>query len=140
MRRPSSSRLLGLAAVGLAGVGSACTAADEPADAADSDRGSGGYTAGDYTATGSYTTPGGAEKLEVSLTLDADGTISALTVTPLGVNPNSKKFQAQFASGIADVAVGKSIASLSVDKVAGSSLSSGGFNSALDAIADAAQP
>ncbi len=144
MNRPSTARtpLLSLAALGLLAAGTACSAADETADGGTGgtgERGDGAYTAGDYTAEGAYTTPAGQEELAVSITLEADGTITALTVEPLGVNPNSKRFQGQFAEGIGAVAVGKDIASLSVDKVAGSSLSSAGFNTALDAIAEQAQ-
>ncbi|KRB73952.1 hypothetical protein ASE01_18290 [Nocardioides sp. Root190] len=143
-QRPQRFRLLGIAAVGVVGLGAGCTAAGSAGDGGDGgdaggDRGSGDYTAGDYVATGRYTTPGGQEEIEVAVALAADGTISELTVTPRGVNPNSKKFQGAFATGIAEVAVGRSISSLVVDKVAGSSLSSGGFNKALDVIADAAQ-
>lgn len=145
---PRSRALMALAAVGL--LGAACTPAEDGEtsggtggatdDGGQVERAADGYSAGEYTATGSYTTPGGTEQLGVTLTLETDGTISALSVEPMGVNPNSKQFQGQFAGGIADVAVGRSIADLQVDKVAGSSLSSGGFNAALDAIAaEAAQ-
>jgi hypothetical protein len=42
--------------------------------------------------------------------------------------------QGEFISGIAGVVVGKNIDSIKVDKVGGSSLTSGGFNAAVDAI------
>lgn len=155
MKRPSIRTVLGVTAVGIAAA--ACTPveeneasggsdetsadADSSAETTDAGNGSGGgsYAAGEYTATGSYTTPGGEEQIGVTLTLEADGTILELSVQEMGVNPNSKQFQGQFASGIADVAVGENIADLEVDKVAGSSLSSGGFNAAVDAIAEQAQ-
>lgn len=155
MKKSSFRTALSVAAVGMAATAAACTPVEETEDSGSTgsstpdggtsssagSEGSGGgqggadsYAAGDYTATGTYTTPGGEEQIGVSLTLDADGTISALSVEVMGVNPNSKQFQGQFAGGIADVAVGQNIAELSVDKVAGSSLSSGGFNAAIDAI------
>jgi hypothetical protein len=49
-------------------------------------------------------------------------------------NPNTKKFQGQFAGGIAAQVVGRNIDELSVSKVAGSSLTSGGFNQAVEKI------
>lgn len=138
MTGPRTPRaLFTAAALGLIAAASGCSAADE-AEAADGERGSGDYTAGDYAAEGSYTTPAGSEQIGVALTLAADGTVESLTVTSLAVNPNSRQFQAKFLSGIDEVAVGKDIATLRVDKVAGSSLSSQGFNAALDVIAEAA--
>lgn len=134
--RSARSALLAGTAVAATVLTAACAGSgDEAETPVDRAPGAGGYTAGDYTAEGSYLTPGGREQLKVELSLAADGTITALTVTPEGVSPNSKIFQGKFASGISAVAVGKSIASLDVDKVAGSSLSSGGFNAALDDIA-----
>lgn len=145
MKLPPLRTLLTIgAASGVALVATACSPVEDSdgptsSEPADRDTGSGTFTAGEYSAEGSYSTPGGQEKLKVDLTLAEDGTISALTVTPEGQSPNSKIFQGKFASGISDVAVGKNIASLKVDKVAGSSLSSGGFNAALDDIAGQAQ-
>jgi uncharacterized protein with FMN-binding domain len=98
----------------------------------------GSYTDGDYSESAEYQSPNGTEEITVDVTL-ADGVITAVTVTGDGDNPNSKLYQSKFAGGIADVVVGKSIDDISVDKVAGSSLTSAGFNDAIDAIkADAA--
>ena len=49
-------------------------------------------------------------------------------------NPDSTRYQESFQSGIADVVVGKNIDEIQVDKVAGSSLTSGGFNAAIEQI------
>ncbi|MEV4422562.1 hypothetical protein AB0L40_21670 [Patulibacter sp. NPDC049589] len=94
---------------------------------------SAGYKDGTYQAEGSYQSPGGTESIGVSVTLKG-GTISAVTVTPKATDPNGKRFQGEFKDGIGAVVVGKSIDSLNVSKVAGSSLTSGGFNAALDTI------
>ncbi|CAD5995994.1 FMN-binding protein [Agreia sp. COWG] len=91
------------------------------------------YKDGEYKAEGSYTSPGGPEKVGVSLTLAGD-VITAVTVTPESENPNGKKYQGEFADGISSVVVGKSIDDIKVSKVAGSSLTSGGFNDAVDQI------
>ncbi|MBX3311675.1 MAG: hypothetical protein KF916_02080 [Microbacteriaceae bacterium] len=88
---------------------------------------------GTYTATGSYVSPGGRESVEVTVSLE-DGLVVDINVTSLAKNPNSKEYQAKFISGIANQVVGKSILSLNVSKVAGSSLTSGGFNQAITQI------
>ena len=92
-----------------------------------------GYADGDYTAEGSYSNPGGESKVKVALTI-SDGTISKLDVTPEATNGTSKQYQTQFAGGVADQVVGKSLDDLDVSKVAGSSLTSKGFNDAIDQI------
>jgi len=93
----------------------------------------GTYTDGTYTETGNYTSPNGAEKVDVTLTLESN-LITDVTVVGFGESPNSKQYQGQFINGIAAIVVGKNIDKLSVDKVAGSSLTSGGFTKAVDAI------
>ena len=98
----------------------------------------GSYTDGEYTESADYQSPNGTEEVTVTVTL-ADGVITAVEVVGDGDNPNSKRYQGEFADGIGDVVVGKNIDEISVDKVAGSSLTSAGFNDAIDAIkADAA--
>lgn len=91
------------------------------------------YTDGEYTATGDYTSPGGEETVTVTLTL-ADSVVTDLAVTGSGSTPNAKRFQGEFIDNISDVVVGQRIDELNVSKVAGSSLTSGGFNAAIDEI------
>jgi uncharacterized protein with FMN-binding domain len=117
---------------------SSLQATTDTSDTADAASGSSAYADGEYSAEGEYTSPGGKENVGVSLTLSGD-VITAVTVTPEATNPNSKKYQGQFADGISSVVVGKSIDDIEVSKVAGSSLTSGGFNDAVEQIkADAA--
>lgn len=92
-----------------------------------------GYADGDYSAEGSYSNPGGESTVRVALTI-SDGTISKVEVTPEATNGTSKQYQAQFAGGISQEVVGKSLDDLDVSKVAGSSLTSQGFNDAIDQI------
>lgn len=92
-----------------------------------------GYKDGTYSADGNYKSPNGTETVGVQLTL-ANGTVSAVEITEHPSNPNTRKFQGQFAGGIADQVVGKSLDEIEVSKVAGSSLTSGGFNQAVEAI------
>ena len=98
----------------------------------------GAYADGTYDAEGSYTSPGGTESVGVSLTLES-GVVTAVTVTPESENPTGQEYQSRFASGISGEVVGKSLDELDVTKVSGSSLTSGGFNDAVETIkADAA--
>ncbi|AND16998.1 FMN-binding protein [Rathayibacter tritici] len=91
------------------------------------------YADGTYQAEGSYTSPGGNEKVGVSLTL-AGGVVTDVTVTPESENPTGQQYQGRFASGISGEVVGKSLDDLKVSKVSGSSLTSGGFNDAVETI------
>lgn len=103
----------------------------------DTDSGStdaaGGYTDGTYTESGTYQAPSGTETVEVTVTL-ADDVITDVQVVGEATDPQAKLHQGEFVSGIAGIVVGKSIDDISVDKVGGSSLTSGGFNAAIDAI------
>ncbi len=92
-----------------------------------------GYTDGTYSADGSYASPGGQESISVSITL-ASGVVTAVEVTPEASSGNALQYQKQFASGISSEVVGKDIDDISVSRVSGSSLTSAGFNAALDEI------
>lgn len=119
---------------------SASTAAEPTAGAAGADESSSSaYTDGTYTAEGSYSPQAGLiETIAVTITLDGD-IITAVAVEGDPQKPESVKYQGQFIGGIADEVVGRSIDEINVSRVAGSSLTSGGFNQAIDAIkADAA--
>ncbi|MFD1714101.1 FMN-binding protein [Amnibacterium flavum] len=111
----------------------ATTAPSASAESTDGATGSGSYTDGTYDAEGSYLSPGGNESISVSITLEGD-VVTAVTVTPEATSGNAVQYQKAFASGIAAEVVGKNIDDLSVDKVSGSSLTSGGFNEAVKTI------
>jgi uncharacterized protein with FMN-binding domain len=128
--------------VGLAGCAGATEAADpdRPADSGDgADSGSGpaaatgDYADGEYTAEGSYATPESVETISVTITLDG-GTITDVEVVGDPQKSESEEYQGEFIGGIADVVVGKSIDEIQVSRVAGSSLTSGGFNQAIEEI------
>lgn len=114
-------------------------ATQDATEAAPDTGATGAYKAGDYDAEGSYQTPGGTQSVEVEVTLEADGTITAVDVEPQADGGNSEMFQKKFAGGISKVVVGKKIDELDVSKVAGSSLTSGGFNAAIEDITGQAQ-
>ncbi|WP_458781673.1 FMN-binding protein [Arthrobacter sp. D3-16] len=96
------------------------------------------YKDGTYSADGNYVSPNGTETVGVELTL-AGGKVTDVNITQHPSNPNTRKFQGEFASGIAGQVVGKNIDELNVSKVAGSSLTSGGFNQAVEQIKSEAQ-
>lgn len=138
-RRDHKNTVAILAGLSLVGTLAGCSADAALVDSSTGSSTSGGtYTDGTYTESGSYQSPNGTETVDVTLTL-ADSVVTAVTVVGQGESRDSQRYQGEFIGGIAAVVVGKKIDSLTVSKVAGSSLTSGGFNSAVDAIkADAA--
>ncbi len=62
-----------------------------------------------------------------------------MSVDPEATDDQALQFQTRFADGIADEVVGKKIDELDVSKVSGSSLTSGGFNAAIEDIISQAQ-
>ncbi|MFB8386364.1 hypothetical protein ACFC3F_04390 [Microbacterium sp. NPDC055910] len=131
------TRTLAAAAVGIAGAfgfaGCASTSAG-----ADGDQVAGPYADGVYTAEGSYATPESVETITVTVTL-ADDVVTDVSVVGDPQRAESAQFQGQFIGGISGEVVGKPLDEVSVSRVAGSSLTSGGFAEALEAIkADAA--
>ena len=114
-------------------VASVSPSADSPAGAADVPA-VGSYRDGTYTASGSYQTPESVETIDVTLTL-GDGVITAVQVTGDPQKRESEQYQGQFISGIGAEVVVKKIDELDVTRVAGSSLTSSGFNAAVAQIA-----
>lgn len=96
------------------------------------------YQDGTYTATGTYTSPGGTEEVTITLTL-TDDVITAATAEGGATKPPSSQYQGEFVDNFAALIVGKDVADVSLDKVAGSSLTSGGFNKAVETIKSQAQ-
>ncbi len=113
-------------------------ATTEAGDAAGQGAASQVYEDGTYTETGSYQSPAGPEEVGVTMTLEAD-VVTAVEVEPMPDNPTTTMYQERFAGGISDAIVGRKLDDLTVDKVAGSSLTSGGFNEAADKIKSEAQ-
>lgn len=107
---------------------SAAAATSAEDDAADDT-----YKDGEYSATGNYVSPGGPQQVGVTVTL-SNNVITALSLDTSQTKGTSKEFQGKFASGIDALVIGKSIDEIDVDKVAGSSLTSTGFDDAIDQI------
>jgi uncharacterized protein with FMN-binding domain len=112
----------GAAAAALAG----CTATSD-----EQPRSTSTFRDGTYSAEGEY--GGLPSHIGVTVTLD-DGVITDVDVATRATDPTSLDLQQRFAAAVPDVAVGRPIADLEVDKLAGSSGTPVGFNDALDQI------
>jgi major membrane immunogen (membrane-anchored lipoprotein) len=99
---------------------------------------SGNYQNGQYQAVGKYLSPGGEESIQVELTLQ-DGKVVAAQAKSLATLPTSQEFQKQFVENFQPQVLGKNINELSLDKVAGSSLTPKGFNNAVEQIKEQAK-
>ena len=126
-----------LVLAGCSGAADAEGNADAEATGTDSTATSGAYADGTYTADGSYQTPETVETISVTLTL-ADGVVTEVEVTGDPQAPETEQYQGEFIDGIEAEVVGVAIDELDVHRVAGSSLTSGGFNAAVDDIKEQA--
>jgi uncharacterized protein with FMN-binding domain len=136
----------GLSLVGTL-AGCSATASADSDGAGSGSSGSGGatttssnvsYKDGSYTAPGTYVSPGGQENISVTLTL-AKNIITRMKVITVKADPTATGYEGLFEGGIAAATVGKNINTLNIGVVAGSSLTSMGFNNALAKVkADAA--
>jgi len=105
-------------------------AADTPSDTSSSTT---NYKDGTYSATGSYLSPGGRESIELTVTIK-DGVIIDTSLVANATDADAKDYQAEFASSYKKLVVGKNVERVSLSRVAGSSLTSNGFNRALEQI------
>lgn len=79
-----------------------------------------------------YISPAGEEKVGFSVTVDADGVITAASTTVMSKNPTSVMRQKSFGDGMTAALQGKKFSELqSVDRIGGSSLTTAAFNKAL---------
>ena len=91
------------------------------------------YKDGTYTAIGSYMSPGGPDKISVTLTVKND-VVTVASVTPMPGDNESSRYQGIFASNYQSQVVGQNLSSLNLTKVSRSSLTPKGFDDALDQI------
>jgi hypothetical protein len=98
---------------------------------------SGTYKDGTYSATGKYISPGGDESIDVTLAV-ASGKVTSANATTHAATSTSSQYQSEFTGSFKDLVVGKSIDEIKLSRVAGSSLTSNGFNDALEQIKDKA--
>ena len=91
----------------------------------------GDYRDGTYAADGWY--GGQPSRIGVRLTLE-DGAIGSVDVTTYATDPTSLEFQRDFAAAVPDEVVGRPIDEADVDRLAGASGTSEGWNAALNLI------
>lgn len=91
------------------------------------------YRDGTYSAEGKYTSPGGADAINVTITL-ANDVITSSTFSGTPSNPISEKLQGAFKSGYQAQVVGKSIEGLNLTVVNGASLTTKSFTDTLEKI------
>lgn len=96
------------------------------------------YDNGTYSAMGNYISPGGNQKIGVTLTLK-DGIVVAADLNEMASDPTSKQYQDIFASDYKQFVIGKNIDDLKLSVVSGSSLTSRGFNLAVASIREQAK-
>ena len=88
------------------------------------------YKDGTYTAIGSYMSPGGLDKLGVTVTLKNDVVVET-SVEQMAGDPRSASYEKMFADNYQALVVGQKISDLNLTKVSRSSLTPKGFNDAI---------
>lgn len=84
------------------------------------------------TTKTSYQNPAGADEVGFNVTVNAEGVVTDATVDILAEHAVSKTRQLAFSDGFAAALKGKKLSELTaIDKVGGSSLTTGAFNAAL---------
>jgi hypothetical protein len=91
------------------------------------------YRNGRFTANGNYSSPGGAESVRVTIELE-NGIVKNVEFEGQTSNSTSRRFHGFFESGLSAQVVGKNIEEIRLGRVSGSSLTSIGFNAALENI------
>jgi uncharacterized protein with FMN-binding domain len=127
-----------LTALVLAGCSSAASSADPATPSTSSSAAASAAAAtfkdGTYTALGKYVSPGGPSAVDVTLTLKKN-VVAGVEVVPKAENSTAQSYESRFASGVSSQVVGRRLDELNVTKVSGSSLTSQGFDRAVEAIA-----
>lgn len=96
------------------------------------------YNDGTYSAPGTYQTQESTVTINVSITISG-GTITSSAVTSESPSKESKEYIADFIAAYKGFVEGKQLGSLQVSRIAGASLTTRGFNEALNAIRDQAK-
>jgi len=79
-----------------------------------------------------YQTPGGQEDVTFTITVDADGVITGADTEIMGKTPTTITRQTAFAEALPTAIIGMKLSELNnIDRVGGSSLTTGAFNKAL---------
>jgi uncharacterized protein with FMN-binding domain len=96
------------------------------------------YKDGTYTTTEGYDTPEGTESIGVSITVSND-IVTSTSATKMSRSRESRAYQEDFIASYSSFVVGKKLTDLKIGIVSGASLTTIGFNQALDTIRSQAQ-
>lgn len=91
------------------------------------------YKDGSYTVADKYQSPGGAESIDVTVTI-SNGMITDAQVSASGNDRESEEYQTRFKNNYKSKVVGKALSTLELSRISGASLTTSSFNDALDAI------
>ncbi|MBL8159704.1 FMN-binding protein [Candidatus Saccharibacteria bacterium] len=94
----------------------------------------GPYKGGTYRAQGVYTSPGGETRINITLTIDGSGKVVNTKAESASDNPTSRRYQTKFIRNYTELVVGKNVNEIKLTTVSGSSLTSRGFQDALQKI------
>lgn len=92
-----------------------------------------GYRDGNYSATGTYQSPGGKQEIKINISLLA-GKIMATSAEGDDKSSDSRFYQSSFIANYKQKVIGKAIEEVKLDHIGNSSLTPEGFNKALDDI------
>jgi len=93
----------------------------------------GSFKDGTYTAQADYRTPEGTEDIGVTLTIK-DGVVTDSDVELSANDRQSREYQEIFRNNYEQYVIGRKLSDIQLSRVSGSSLTSSGFNDAVDAI------
>jgi uncharacterized protein with FMN-binding domain len=113
--------------------------ANTPASTASTGTSAAAYKDGTYTADGDYRSPGGAESIKVQLTIKNNAVVGSSVTSEVATDDEAQEFQSDFIGGYKNLVVGKNVNDIRVSRVSGSSLTSEGFNNALEQIKNQAK-
>jgi uncharacterized protein with FMN-binding domain len=88
---------------------------------------------GSYSAAGDYNTPGSHESITVNLTV-TNGAVTDASISQVPSGPQAEGYQTSFRENYKPQVVGKKLSDIHLSRVSGSSLTSIGFNKALESI------
>lgn len=91
------------------------------------------YADGTYSSRTSYRSPGGTHSAEATITLEND-IVTAATFSSDAGNSTSKKYVDRFKAAFKAEVVGKDLDSVALSRIGGASLTTNGYNDALDLV------
>ncbi len=100
--------------------------------------GASGYKDGTYSVTADYYTPEDTDTIKVTLALK-NGVVTNVSSTTTTSSRESRQYDSMFLNAYKSYVVGKSLSGLNLNRVSGASLTTDGFNNALDMIRQQAQ-